>query len=86
MIEFVDKTESSNGTRIDRTHMMAIQGFVTNTIIFLSDGSIVETNAEGHTKTTRFNSNGSIEETFVGNKTITKITEFENGNIKETII
>lgn len=86
MIEFVDKIPNvSDGTLIDREHLMGIQGFVTQTTTFNADGSITETNSYGHTKTTTFNNDGSITETFVGEKTITKDTSFVAGEIREEI-
>lgn len=87
MIEFIDKTEETNGTKINRKNLMAMQGFISMTTTFNSDGSIVETNADGHTLTTIFNENGNvITETFVGEKTITKTTTFNaDGSITEVI-
>ena len=74
------------GTPINRESMMAIQGFETVTIKFNEDGSITETNSDGHTLTTIFNENGSIMEIFDGNKTISKKTIFnDDGSIKEEI-
>lgn len=84
MIEFIDKTTTQNGTPINRANLMAIQGFVANTTVFKSDGSIEETNGRGETLITVFD-DGSIVETFVGEKTIRKTTTFDNGNIIETI-
>ena len=65
---------------------MAIQGFLGNTIVFNTDGSIVETNSEGQTKKTVFNADGSITEIFSGDLTITKKTIFNsNGSISEVV-
>lgn len=86
MIEFVDKTTEQSGTPINRANLMAIQGFVANTTVFNSNGSITETNGKGETLTTTFNSDGSITEKFVGSKTITKTTTFDaSGKISEVI-
>lgn len=86
MIEIIDKTAERNGTKINRKTLMAMQGFIGCTIQFNDDGSIVETNTEGQTKTTKFE-NGSIIETFVGEKTIKKITTFNaDGSISEVIL
>lgn len=75
------------GTPINRNALMAIQGFVAKTTVFNEDGSITETNTDGHTKTTSFNADGSITEVFVGEKTITKKTSFnEDGSITEVIL
>ena len=87
MIEFIDKTSSRNGTRINRAALMAMQGFIAKTTVFNADGSITETNGSGHTLTTKFNSDGSITETFVGERTLIKITTLNSdGSITETIL
>ena len=86
MIEFIDKTTSRSGTRINRATLMAMQGFVAKTTVFNADGSITETNGSGQTLTTKFNSDGSITETFVGQQTLVKTTTFNaDGSIKEVI-
>ena len=86
MIEFIDKTSEQNGTPINRENLMALQGFIAKTTKFLDDGSIVETNYKGQTRTTTVLSNGSIREVFKGEKTITKITTFnDDGSISEVI-
>ena len=86
MIEFIDKTQETSGTPINRDSMMAIQGFSSKITVFNNDGSILETNADGHTKTTSFLEDGSVVEVFVGEKTITKTTTFnEDGSISEVI-
>ncbi len=85
MIEFIDKTSERSGTPLNRKNMMAIQGFITNIITFNKDGSIVETNDEGHVRTTTF-TDTAVVETFVGEKTITKTTTMEeDGSIKEVV-
>lgn len=88
--EVVTITSADNatevGTPINRANLMALQGFVGKTIVFKSDGSIVETNSDGHKLTTVFNADGSITETFVGKKTIVKTTKFgADGTVTETI-
>lgn len=86
MIDFIDKTSEQNGTPINRENLMAMQGFQAKTTVFNNDGSITETNEDGHTLTTVFNSDNSITETFVGEKTITKTTTFNSdGSISEVI-
>ena len=86
MKEFIDKTTEKNGTPINRSALMAMQGFIGSTTVFNSDGSITETNSEGETLTTVFRADGSIVETFVGEKTITKTTIFNSdGSISEVI-
>lgn len=86
MKEFVDKTSTASGTPINRATLMAIQGFVTESIVFNPDGSIVRTNDDGETLTTKFNADGSFTKTFVGQHTITITVSFDNnGNINKII-
>ena len=90
MIEFIDKTSEQAGTPINRKNFMALQGFEAQTTTFNEDGSITETNAMGHTKTTTFGvdaeGNSTVKETFVGEKTITKTTTFnQDGSVSEVI-
>jgi hypothetical protein len=75
MKEFIDETSANEGTPINRANMMAIQGFVGSTITINKDGSVVEESDNGEVLTTRLKGN-SIEEIFVGEKTIKKITTF----------
>lgn len=85
MVEFIDKTTTVAGTKINRAALMGVQGFIANTVTFNSDGSITETNSEGHTLKTEF-SNTGIKQTFTGTKTIVKNTVFNSdGSITETI-
>lgn len=88
MYNFVDKTSTVAGTKMNRRAMMAIQGFFGNTIVFNQDGSITETNADNQIKTTTFNADGSITEVFTADGlTITKNTIFNSdGSITEEII
>lgn len=86
MKDFIDKTSESSGTPINREALMDLQGFGGVRIDFENDGSIVETNSENQTKRTTFNADGSIEEVFVGIKTIKKTTIFnDDGSISEVI-
>ena len=78
LIEFIDKTSERSGTPLNRENLMAVQGFLGRKIQFMEDGSIVETNDRGHTKTTTFSGN-KVVEVFKGEKTITKTTTF-NGD------
>ena len=71
MKDFIDKTESTSGTPLNREAFMAIQGFETKTTAF-SGNRIVETNGNGETLTTVFNADGTITQTFVGERTIVK--------------
>lgn len=84
MYEFIDKTSTSEGTKINRESMMSLQGFQNNSTQFNKDGSITETNGEGHTLTTIFGES-EIVETFVGEKTITKTTTFGYNQILEEL-
>lgn len=86
MIDFIDKTSDQNGTPLNRSNLMAVQGFQTKTTIFQNDGSIVETDDEGRKLTTTFGADGSVIETFTGEKTITKTTTYNSdGSISEVI-
>ena len=85
MYDFIDKTSTAAGTKINRKALMAVQGFIAKTTTFNSNGSITETNSDGQTLTTVFYGN-SITETFTGEKTITKTTTFnDDGTITEVL-
>lgn len=86
MKEFIDKTLEQSGTPLNRATMMAVQGFEAKSAVFNDDGSITETNADGHTKTTTFNDDGSITETFAGEKTITMTTTFSGNAIISEVL
>ena len=89
MKDFIDKiTDVTDGTPINRANMMAVQGFINNTIVF-SGNQITETNGDGEVKTTTFD-DGIITETFEGNfegeqTRITKTTTFVSGRIEEVV-
>lgn len=86
MQEFIDETSGKQGTPINRKNLMAIQGFINQNTTVNADGSIVQVNSDGQRLTTKFNDDGSITETFVGEKTITKTTSFGlDGSITEVI-
>ena len=85
MYDFIDKTSTAAGTKINRKALMAVQGFIAKTTTFNSNGSITETNSDGQTLKTVFSEN-SITETFTGEKTITKTTTFnDDGTITEVL-
>lgn len=85
LIDFIDKTSTQSGTPLSRENLMAMQGFIAQTTKF-NGNTITETNSKGQIKTTTFNTDGSITETFVGDKTITKKTTFDSsGNVTEVI-
>lgn len=86
MIDFIDKTSEQNGTPINRDNMMAMQGFIATETVFVGSNLIRETNSKGEVLTTVFKDDGSITETFVGEKTITRTTTFNaDGSISEVI-
>lgn len=87
VFEFIDKTSNKKGTSLNREALMAMQGFISMNTVFKDDGSIEETNSKGQKKITIFNADGSITERFVGEKTITKTTTFDevNGTIMEVL-
>lgn len=76
------------GTIVNRSLLMAMQGFSANETVFNPDGSITETNADLDTKITVFNADRSIKETFTsGPISIAKKTTFNaDGNISEVIL
>jgi hypothetical protein len=85
MYEFIDKTAEKSGTPINRATMMAIQGFVDSKLTIYDD-RIVEEFGDGSVLTTTFNADGSITETYVGEKTISKKTIFSvDGSIWEVV-
>lgn len=86
MQEFIDKTSETAGTPLNRATMMAIQGFIASTTEIKTDGSVVQTNANGETLTTVLNPDGSVTETFVGEKTIVKTTKRLGERIIEEVI
>ena len=88
MINWIDHIpDVVEGTPVNRTNLMDMQGFGNNETVFNADGSITETSIGGITKTI-FNADGSIAETFTGTdgKTVTKTTIFNaDGSISEVV-
>lgn len=78
MVEFIDETSERQGTELNRANLMAIQGFIAATITRNADGSYTETNSLGQTLTTVKKEDGSIEQTFTGEKTIKLITKIND--------
>jgi hypothetical protein len=80
-------TVTKAGTSVNRTLLLAMQGFIGQTTVFNADGSITETNPAGDTKITTFVSASVITEVFTsGAVSITKTTTFNsNGSITEVI-
>ena len=85
MVEWIDKTAEQDGTPLNRANLMAMQGFANSQVTYNDDGSITETNSEGHTLTTVKNEDGSYTQTFVGEKVIRKTIKFNDGSITEVI-
>lgn len=84
----VQGTVTDDGTDVNRSLLMALQGFYGNNIVFNTDGSIVETNQAGDVKTTVFAPEGPITETFTsGGTSIIKRTTFNtDGSITEELL
>lgn len=86
MRDIIDKTSERAGTPINRDLLMAIQGFEAQTLVADESGNtFIATNSKGETLTTTFADDGTIVEVFVGEKTITKTTTIEVGQIREAI-
>lgn len=85
MIDFIDKTSEQNGTPINRENLMAIQGIIGMTTEKQADGSILQTNAKGQTLLIVKNADGSITQTFTGDKVITKTITINGNTISEVI-
>ena len=80
------------GTPINRENLMAVQGFVSTKTLpptknELGEEQIIQINTETNEQLiTTFKLNGEIEEKFIGEKTITKTTTFnDDGSITEVI-
>lgn len=72
------------GTPLNRANLMALQGFQAKTTTF--NGNVInEVDEHGAVKGTTFNADGSITETFIGEKTITKRTIFSGNTIREVL-
>lgn len=81
MREFIDETTEKNGTEINRSNMMAVQGYQNEDVTF--GDTITKTNDKDETETISFVGN-QIFKTFVGEKTIKQtITFSKNGYKKE---
>ena len=84
MYDFVDKTSESPGTSLNRTAMLAIQGFQPSTIRKVN-GVIYQDYDNGWQLVTQKDSNGRIIQEFYGQKSIRKITEKSGGTITITL-
>lgn len=84
MVNFVDKTSGRPGTPINRSNMMAVQGFE-NGVATYSKGKRIVQFASGDTLTTYLQGE-SVVNTLVGEKTITKTTIITDaGNVEEVL-
>ena len=81
----LDDGAEVEGTPINRENMMAIQDFIGMTTEKTIDGGVLQTNADGHTLLTVKNADGSITQTFTGEKVITKTITRQNGKIVEVV-
>lgn len=83
MYDFTDKSETNEGTPLDRYAMLALQGFIPKTITF-GDDKIIEVNEKGQSLTTTFDGN-VITETFDGEKLVSKTTTLSENTITEDV-
>lgn len=87
-VEMADEP-TREGTPLNREVMMALQGFEATDTVFLNDGSIVETNANGDTLKTTFPKGSIALETFKaadGGFSIAMLTYEEDGVIKTRLV
>jgi hypothetical protein len=81
MIEFIDETSEKDGTDINRSNMMAMQGYQGEDVTF--GDTITKVNDKGEIETITFSDTQIIKQ-FVGEKTITQtITFTDTGYTKE---
>lgn len=84
MKEFIDKTSEKSGTPLNRSNLMAIQGYANETTDYINN-SIVKTNTDtGETETTTY-ANGVITKVFAGKKIITQRISYSNNRIIKEI-
>ena len=91
MKEFIDTTPNEQGTPINRSNMMAMQGFVASTYEYYIDENdylaIKQTNADGEVLITYKDEYGNYVQKLIGQKTIEKHTVFHwTGVVEEYII
>ena len=93
MKEFIDKTSTVDGTKINRANLMAMQGMQQSNLT-ISGYTFTEVHGSGdnsETLTVTINPNGTITRVFVGAKvgdtrlTITKTTTLSPTGIVEVI-
>lgn len=85
MKDFVDETEETAGTPLNRSNLMAVQGFISSDVQ-MQENKIIETFSDGATLTTTFNSDGSITEVYEGQRVITKNTKIDGDLIITEVI
>ena len=85
MKDFVDETEETEGTPLNRANLMAVQGFISSDAQ-IQENKIVEIFSDGATLTTTFNSDGSITEVYEGQRVITKNTKIDGNLIITEVI
>lgn len=85
MKDFVDETEETAGTPLNRSNLMAVQGFISSDVQ-MQENKIIETFSDGATLTTTFNSDGSITEVYEGQRVITKNTKIDGNLIITEVI
>lgn len=73
----LDDSAKVEGTPLNRENMMAVQGFIAETTVYIDNGA-TRTNSLGQTLTTAVNSDGSVTETFTGDKTITRTIKLKS--------
>lgn len=82
MREFIDETTEKDGTDINRSNMMALQGYQNEDVTF--GDTIIKENDKGETETITFSGNQIIKR-FVGEKTITQTITFTNNGYKKEL-
>ena len=82
MREFIDETTEKEGTDINRTNMMALQGYQGENVTF--GDTITKINDNGETETITFAGNQIIKQ-FVGEKTITQTITFNDTGYKKEL-
>ena len=85
MKDFIDETEETEGTPLNRANLMAVQGFISSDVQ-MQENKIIETFSDGATLTTTFNSDGSITEVYEGQRVITKNTRIDGDLIITEVI
>ena len=87
-LKFAPGTLALTPTAVNRATLMAMQGFISQTTVFNEDGSVTETNAEGHTLVTTFPSETVTVETFTAGTQVITLTTTVNadGSVSEEAV